>query len=224
MRLDQFTAIPVAFLFVCLGTLVMASPSASDTSGVVCSQRSALAHALSTDPGLDWATLRQACSAEIDRAQAADPIGHAWFHNAANGFAGTPLVLMRLLPALAPEIWGPSSENFARFGLFGDPEKPVGALPRGVGVAGTEGRPYDAAGNLAGEIDYSTPQLLVVTLACGSCHTGQVALEDGSRLTLSGAPSFQFDVRKWRAAFIATRNAYMSPAQIGTQKNTQPAA
>jgi hypothetical protein len=83
-------------------------------------------------------------------------------------------------------------------------------------VTATTGRAIGPNGNLVGEIDYTRPDLYVVTLACGACHTGQAAGPNG-RIVLEGAPNTQFDVRKWRQAFSTTRAQFLSPAQIGTR-------
>jgi hypothetical protein len=208
---EQARVAGMAVLLTAMATLV--SPQAN--AEVTCSSRVALAQALEANPDLRWAQLRDQCKADIGRAKLADPIGHAWFVNAGNGFVGAPLVLMKLLPDLAPEIWGDSEEQFGRFGLFRDPDFPDRILPRGLGITGSQGRPVDAQGNPVGEIDYSIAQPLFVTLACGACHTGQVDLGE-ERLVLEGAPNTQFDVRKWRGAFSSLRSGYLSPDQIGT--------
>ncbi|MHA7773846.1 c-type cytochrome [Roseibium sp. M-1] len=195
--------------------VLMPLQAAAETS---CSSRSSLSEALKADPDLQWDQLRQLCSADIDRNRQADPVGHAWFVNGGNGFVGAPLVLMKLLPDLAPEIWGPPEEEFGQFGLFPDPGLPGRILPRGLGVTGSQGRPLDGNGNPIAEIDYSIPQPLFVTLSCGACHTGQVDLGDRT-LDLEGAPNTQFDVRKWRGAFSSLLNSYLSAEQIGTQQD-----
>lgn len=188
------------------------SPAAA--APVSCVTRADLGGALKDNPALTWAALRAACQSDIDHAQARDPIGHSWFLNAGNGFVGTPLVLQKLLPDLAPEIWGPASENFARFGLFADPEEGR-ILPRGLGITAASGRPLGADGQVTGQIDYSKPDIYFVTLACGACHSGQANTPQG-RQVIEGAPNTQFDVRKWRAAFGATARNFLTPDKIGT--------
>ncbi|MEI9806063.1 MAG: hypothetical protein WDN48_18905 [Pseudolabrys sp.] len=88
---------------------------------------------LAANPNLRWADLRAAC----DDAQAAykqkDPVGYNWFINAGNGFTGFPYIVQRILPDLAPEIWGRPEESFGRFGLIADPN-PKRPLPMGLGI------------------------------------------------------------------------------------------
>jgi hypothetical protein len=163
---------------------------------------------LASKAGVRWTDLRAACEAEQAAYKRKDPLGFNWFINAGNGFSGFPHVLQRILPELAPEIWGRPEENFARFGLFTD-DNPKRPLPRGLGVTSTAGRPVDANDDPTGEIDFGKPGLHVVTLACGACHTGQVRTESGIKI-FDGAPNTQVDVRKWREAYGLTVQHYLS--------------
>ena len=163
---------------------------------------------LAANSGVSWADLRTACEADQAAYKRKEPVGFNWFINAGNGFAGFPYILQRILPDLAPEIWGRPDEHFARFGLFADSNL-ARPLPRGLGITSTAGRPVDAANNPTGEIDFAKPGLHVVTLSCGSCHTGQVRTDAGVR-TVDGAPNTQIDVRKWREAYGLTVRNYLS--------------
>ena len=58
--------------------------------------------------------------------------GYDWFANASDGYAGVPLILLRSLPDLAPDIWGKSEEQFASFGFIPNTEKPNSPLPLGL--------------------------------------------------------------------------------------------
>jgi mono/diheme cytochrome c family protein len=176
--------------------MVLASHAHAETA---CAMRADLAGNL----GLSWADLRAACYAEQVSYKQKNSVGFHWFVNAGNGFTGVPYVLQRLLPELAPEIWGQPDENFSRFGLFRDAETPNRPLPRGLGITSTAGRPVNADGEVTGEIDFAQPGLHVVTLACGACHTGQVRTDVGNKI-IDGAPNTQIDVRKWREAYNLT--------------------
>ena len=185
-----------------LATLIL--PAGQGRAQTTCSMRADLA----SNPGARWADLRAACEADQAAYKQKDPVGFNWFANAGNGFSGFPYLLQRILPELAPEIWGRPEESFARFGLFrnSDPKRP---LPRGLGIASTAGRPVNANNDPTGEIDFAKPGLHVVTLACGACHTGQVRTEGGIRI-FDGAPNTQVDVRKWREAYGLTVQNYLS--------------
>lgn len=130
--------------------------------------------------------------------------GYDWFANASDGYAGVPLILLRSLPDLAPEIWGKPEEQFAAFGFIPNTVKPNSPLPLGLS--------WDSMDNA-----HPATQLHPVALTCGACHIGRVRLDDGSYMALVGAPNTQIDVRKWRKAFEATVHKMMStPADIAS--------
>ena len=110
-----------------------------------------------------------------------------------------PLVLLRSLPDLAPEIWGKPDEQFARFGYLPNPDGP---LPLGLS--------WDSMDPGV------TPQPLhPVALTCGACHIGRVKLDDGTSMTLVGGPNTEFDVRMWRKAFERTVHEHLgTPADV----------
>lgn len=129
----------------------------------------------------------------------ANASGYEWFANAADGYGGVPLVLLRSLPDLAPEIWGQPDEQFKRFGYIPNPNGP---LPLGLS--------WDSMDEAV------KPQPLhPVALTCGACHIGRVKLDDGSYRTLVGGPNTEFDVRMWRKAFELMAHKYLStPADV----------
>lgn len=120
--------------------------------------------------------------------------GYEWFANAADGYGGVPLVLLRSLPDLAPEIWGKPEEQFGKFGYIPNPNGP---LPLGLS--------WDSMDKAV------KPQPLhPVALTCGACHIGRVKLDDGRYKTLVGGPNTEFDVRMWRKAFERMAHEYLS--------------
>jgi hypothetical protein len=123
--------------------------------------------------------------------------GYDWFANASDGYGGIPLILLRALPDLAPEIWGKPEEQFSRFGFMANPDKPDSPLPLGLS--------WDSM-----DPAHPAQQLHPVALTCGSCHIGRVRLENGAYMTLTGGPNTQFDARKWRKAFELTVHKLLS--------------
>ncbi len=125
--------------------------------------------------------------------------GYDWFANAADGYGGVPLILMRALPDLAPDIWGKPDEQFARFGYIPNPDGP---LPLGLS--------WDSMDSAV------KPQPLhPVALTCGACHIGRVRLDDGKSMMLVGGPNTEFDVRLWRKAFELMVHKHLStPADV----------
>lgn len=126
--------------------------------------------------------------------------GYDWFANASDGYGGTPLILIRSLPDLAPEIWGKPEEHFSRFGFLPNTDQPGSPLPLGLS--------WDS-------MDPAHPPqpFHPVGLTCGACHIGRVRLADGGYMTLAGGPNTQFDVRMWRKAFELTAHKLMSTPQ-----------
>jgi hypothetical protein len=199
---------------VLLGLLLLGAAGSASAS-TPCELRGRLAQALAEEPTLTWEGLRASCQSSLEDYRHREPVGFAWFTNAANGHQGIPLALLLALPHLAPEIWGAPEERFSRFGFFVAPGEEQRSLPRGLGVAASSGRPLGPGARPLGEIDYAHPSLYVVTLACGACHSGRVRVGDELRV-LEGAPSTEFDVRAWRAAFTHTAEAYLTPERIGS--------
>src|SRR5882672_4257630 len=125
--------------------------------------------------------------------------GYDWFANAADGYGGVPLILLRSLPDLAPDSWGKPDDQFAKFGYL---PNPGGPLPLGLS--------WDS-------MDSSVkPQPLhPVALTCGACHIGRVKLDDGTSMTLVGGPNTEFDVRLWRKAFEQMVHQHLgTPADV----------
>jgi hypothetical protein len=203
-RLNRVAFHSPYLLAVICGIAAIGLTLGSAQAQTLCSMRGNLA----SNAGVAWTDLRTACEADQASYKNDHRVGFNWFVNAGNGFTGFPYLLQRILPDLAPEIWGRPEENFARFGLFADPN-PVRPLPRGLGITSTAGRPVDADDQPTGEIDFASPGLHVVTLACGACHTGQVRTESGAKI-VDGAPNTQVDVRKWREAYGITVQKYLS--------------
>src|SRR5579884_2058160 len=120
-----------------------------------------LASAAADDPK-DWEEVRKDRQQLIERhlKNAAD--GYRWFTSAVHGSkAGTPMILLRLFPELAPDIWGPPGERLARFGFFDTPETRGRPLPLGLGWVENP---------VAGET--RKPPLYRATLTCAACHVG----------------------------------------------------
>ncbi len=126
-----------------------------------------------------------------------------WFAHASDAYGGgIPLILLRSLPDLAPDIFGKPEEQFSRFGFLPDPENTSAPLPLGLS--------WDSMDSA-----HPAQQFHPVALTCGACHIGRVRLDNGSYMTLVGAPNTQIDVRKWRKAFEQTAHQLLgTPADI----------
>lgn len=140
-------------------------------------------------------------------------VDYDWFANFSSGYAGVPFILQRLLPDLAPDIWGSEADAFAKFGLYHAPADQQRPLPRGLGWSTVDRKPDSA-------YDPAKPSMHVVTLNCGACHIGRVRLDDGNYKDLVGAPNTQMDSRLYRRAFELTVNRLLNtPEQVEKTAN-----
>ena len=135
-----------------------------------------------------------------------------WFANFAfSEVDGIPYIALKLLPKLAPELWG-SEENFLdAVGLFVDERQRSYPVARGIGFSGLS---RTAA---QGDIDYAS-------FTCGACHIGRVRLENGQMDYLDGGVNTTFNIVQFRVKLYQTlQKAYAGETgdnkyQVLTQK------
>ncbi|WP_435019951.1 hypothetical protein TA3x_001563 [Tundrisphaera sp. TA3] len=160
-------------------------------------------------PDGDWPAIRQSREAALNRHLETASGGYAWFAHALHGEgAGTPLLLLRAFPDLAPDLWGPPEERFARFGFLDDPSDPGRPLPLGFGWV------LDPVQGDSIARDYHS-----ASLTCAACHVGRVQDAPGHFKLLIGAPNTQIDVRKFRRAVELSVDRL-----LGTDAGTQQTA
>lgn len=151
-----------------------------------------------------WHDIRASREQVVKRYLETTSAGYEWFAHALHGeAAGTPFLLLRLLPELAPDIWGPPEERLARFGFIEDPKDPQRPLPLGLGwvLDPVHGDKKDAR-------EYHS-----ASLTCASCHVGRVRVGPEKDLVLIGAPNTQIDVRRFRRAVeLTTDRLLVGPA------------
>lgn len=94
---------------------------------------------------------------------------------------GIPLVVLKLLPEVAPTIWKGGDAFLSDVGLFRDERYDSRLLPTGVGFSGIA---RDAAG---GNIDYTS-------FTCAACHIGRVRMDDGSITPIIGGINTEFNI------------------------------
>lgn len=148
--------------------------------------------AVSPEVPKDWAASQQQRAQAKRDYIAAHQDAYDWFANFAfSEKDGVPYLMLRLMPVLAPEIWG-SEDNFLDvMGLFNDPRQPSYPWPRGVGFSGL------ARDDASGNIDY-------VSFTCGACHIGRVRRPDGTMEYLDGAINTEFNVAAYRTRIHKT--------------------
>ena len=123
---------------------------------------------------------------------------------------GIPMVLLRLLPTVAPEIWGPTDQFGASFGLFARPQEDTLPLPVGIGLAGLE-RPG------AGQIDYTS-------FTCAACHIGRVETAPGQTAHIVGGVNSEFNIVKFFVDVERTLNQLGGDAKGEDRKSRISAA
>ncbi len=115
-----------------------------------------------------------------------------WFANFAFSESdGIPYIALKLLPKLAPELWG-SEENFLdAVGLFIDERQKSYPVARGIGFSGLSRAEENS------NIDYAS-------FTCGACHIGRVRLENGQMDYLDGGVNTTFNIVQFRVKLYQT--------------------
>ncbi len=118
---------------------------------------------------------------------------------------GTPFILLKLLPKLAPELWS-SGDNFLQdVGLFIDERQANFPAPMGIGFSGLSRAQNNA-------VDYSS-------ITCGACHIGRVQLPDNTYQYLEGGVNTRFNLPLMRAKTTQTFEQLLG----GSVLNAKPA-
>ncbi|WP_409524733.1 hypothetical protein [Nitrincola sp. MINF-07-Sa-05] len=97
---------------------------------------------------------------------------------------GTPLIMLRLLPVIAPELWGEGDEFLSVVGLFHDTRAEQRFLPSGVGFSGLSRQ------DPKGSIDYTS-------FTCAACHIGRVRVADNSLQYIDGGINAEFNINHY---------------------------
>lgn len=140
----------------------------------------------------DWGLHQQAKMAARD----AHIVKHQTAYNRFADFAesetdGIPYIILKLLPAVAPEYWGEGDNFLSVMGLFYDERLPGAPVPRGMGFSGL------SRADLLGNIDYAS-------FSCGACHIGRMRLDDNKFYYLDGGINSEFNVVGYRKRLVQT--------------------
>ncbi len=140
----------------------------------------------------DWAAHKQAKMAARDAHIAKHQTAYNRFADFAESETdGIPYIILKLLPAVAPEYWGEGDNFLSVMGLFFDERLPGAPVPRGMGFSGL------SRVNPVGNIDYAS-------FSCGACHIGRVRLDDNSFYYLDGGANSEFNVVGYRKRLVQT--------------------
>jgi len=142
----------------------------------------------------DWVQAQIKRKADIKRHLAKHEIDYDHFANhPISQTTGIPLIILKLLPKVAPEFWG-SNDNFLSVaGLFLDERLGAYPFPRGIGFTGLSRKKEDSA------IDYAS-------FTCGGCHIGRMRLDSGQYEYLDGGINSEFNVIGYRQRIVQTLN------------------
>jgi len=127
-------------------------------------------------------------AAYIDKHAAA----YAWFNDFAfSETDGIPYLLLRLMPVVAPELWG-SKENFLdAVGLFKDERQAGYPVARGIGISAL------AREDKLGRIDYAS-------FTCAACHIGRVRTGNHQWNYIDGGVNAEFNIVQYRVRAYKT--------------------
>lgn len=139
----------------------------------------------------DWHLEREARKNEIEKYLAEKSIAFDWFSKFPfSQTDGIPMLTLKLLPSVAPNIWGDEEDFGSGFGLFEDNSIVNWPLPVGIGLSSLDAK-------TGGPIDYTS-------FTCGACHIGRVKMDDGSFNKIIGGINSEFNIVKFFIDFKKT--------------------
>ncbi len=132
-----------------------------------------------------WHKLQQQRQQQLDQYLVQQQVAYRWFADFPLGINdGVPFIILKLLPKIAPELWG-SNENFLDvIGLHLDERIPDYPIARGIGWSGL------ARDEPNGAVDYAS-------FTCGACHIGRVRTDEGMTY-IDGGVNAHFNLPQYR--------------------------
>ena len=132
-----------------------------------------------------WHKLQQQRQQQLEQYLAQQQVAYRWFADFPLGINdGVPFIILKLLPKIAPELWG-SNENFLDvIGLHLDKRIPDYPIARGIGWSGL------ARDEPNGAVDYAS-------FTCGACHIGRVRTDEGMAY-IDGGVNAHFNLPQYR--------------------------
>lgn len=143
-------------------------------------------------PAATWPEEQAQRTAALEQYIEDNEDAYAWFTQFPFGVNyGTPMIILKLMPVIAPEHWGSDENPFDIAGLFFDERLPGYPVPRGIGWTGmTREDPQ-------GAVDHTA-------FSCSACHVGRVRLDDGSTQYLDGGVNTHLNLSAYRVAIQKT--------------------
>ena len=133
----------------------------------------------------NWHQIQQQRQQQLEQYLTEQQVAYRWFADFPLGINdGIPYIILKLLPEVAPELWG-SHENFLDvIGLFRDERTPDYPIARGIGWSGL------ARDDPNGAVDYAS-------FTCGACHIGRVRTDRGMTY-IDGGVNAHFNLPQYR--------------------------
>ncbi|MGO8468330.1 cytochrome C [Rhizobium leguminosarum] len=154
----------------------------------------------------DWHTARAARNIAKARYVAERQIAFDWFADFPfSQTDGTPLIILKLLPLIAPDKWQGGDKFLSEVGLFFDARSGNDFIPRGIGFSGLD--PLARPGTLD-----------LTSLTCGGCHIGRVIGGDGKTIYIDGAVNTTFNINKY---YVQTFNTLQTIYDGETDRDKQ---
>ncbi|MDT8854235.1 hypothetical protein RNZ50_04120 [Paracoccaceae bacterium Fryx2] len=153
----------------------------------------------------DWPAEQARRTAVLDAHVAQHRVAYDWFTRFPfSQTDGTPMILLKLLPVVAPDQWAGGDAFMAEIGLFPDPDTP-GPLPVGIGFSGLSGEATPTG------VDYTS-------FTCAACHIGRVQGADGGLGLIRGGINSQFNINAYFVRLGATIDALAEGATEPDQR------
>ena len=155
-----------------------------------------------------WSTISLARRQALDSYLIESRTGYDWFTKYAfSQTDGTPFIILKLLPVVAPEHWGSPSNFLDVVGLFKDTRNPDYPIATGVGLS-----VFNRDDPLAKQIDYAS-------LTCASCHIGRVKDDKGNFSYLDGGVNAQFNFIQYQIRIYETIQTLLKGQTLTTPES-----
>ena len=145
----------------------------------------------SSEQQTDWSSIRLQRRTDIEKYLMQHQTAYRWFADFPLGINdGVPFIILKLLPEVAPELWGSKNNFLDVVGLFNDQRLKNYPIARGIGWSGMARDPQHKS------VDYSS-------FTCGACHIGRVKTDSGFQY-IDGGINSHFNLPQYRVRALKT--------------------
>lgn len=130
----------------------------------------------------DWVTEHGQRVADKDTFLEEKAVAFDWFARFPfSQVDGISLIMLKLLPEVAPDLWQGGDDFLSDIGLFADARFDNKMLPTGMGFSGLSK-------------DSNTPQIDYTSVTCAACHIGRVDTGNGKLEPIIGGINSEFNI------------------------------